>query len=47
MKHWSITSIHNKKTTTEHTVEAPWLTPTEEIQEDAIIREDDGFNFLG
>jgi histone-lysine N-methyltransferase SETMAR len=28
-------------------VEAPWLTTSEEIQESAISREDDGFNFLG
>jgi hypothetical protein len=34
------------KTTTEYEMEAPWLTPSEEIQEGAISREDDGFNFL-
>jgi hypothetical protein len=45
MKHGSITSIQNPKT--EHAVEAHWLTPSEEIQEGAIIREDDGFNFVG
>jgi hypothetical protein len=44
MKHGSITSIKNKKIT-EHAVEAPWLTPSEDIQECAISREDDGFNF--
>jgi hypothetical protein len=45
MKHRSITSIQNQKI--EHAVEAPWLTPSEEIQEVAISSEDDGFNFLG
>jgi hypothetical protein len=45
MKHGSITSIQNPKT--EHALEVSWLTPTEEIQEGVISREDDGFNFLG
>jgi hypothetical protein len=36
MKHGSITSIQK----TEHGVEAPLLTPDEEIQEGAISRED-------
>jgi hypothetical protein len=31
---------------TEHAGEAHWLTPSEEIQEDAIIREDYDFNFF-
>jgi hypothetical protein len=38
------TWVHAKK---QHTVEAPWLIPSEEIQEGAISREDDGFIFLG
>jgi hypothetical protein len=38
MKQGSITSL-------QPAVEAPWLTPSEEIQEDAISREDDGFSF--
>jgi hypothetical protein len=46
MKHRSITSIQNNKKT-ERAVKAPWLIPSEEIQEGAISREDDGFNFLG
>jgi hypothetical protein len=32
---------------TEPAVETPWLTPSEEIQEGIISREDDGFNFFG
>jgi hypothetical protein len=28
-------------------MEAPWLAPSEEIQEGAIRREDDGFNVFG
>jgi hypothetical protein len=32
---------------TEHAVEAPWLTPSEDIEEGAISREDDGFSCLG
>jgi hypothetical protein len=39
----TIISIQDHKT--KHTIEAPWLTPSEEIQEDAISREDDSFNF--
>jgi hypothetical protein len=35
------------KKTTEHAVEALWLNPSDEIQEGAICREEDGFNFLG
>jgi hypothetical protein len=34
MKHESTTSIQNKKT--EHAVEAPWLIPSEEIQEGSV-----------
>jgi hypothetical protein len=45
MKHGSITLNQNPKT--EHAVEAQWLTTSEKIQEGAISREDDGFNFLG
>jgi hypothetical protein len=32
---------------TEYAVEAHWLTPSEESKEDAISREDNGFNILG
>jgi hypothetical protein len=32
---------------TEHAVDAPWLIPSEEIQERATSREEDGFNILG
>jgi hypothetical protein len=45
MKYGSITSIQNKRK--QHAVEAPWLTPFEEIQEIVISREHDGFNILG
>jgi hypothetical protein len=44
MKHWSITSIKNKKP--ERAVGAPWFIPFEEIQVGAISREDDDFNFF-
>jgi hypothetical protein len=32
---------------TDHAVEVSWLTPSDEIQEGAISREDNVFNFLG
>jgi hypothetical protein len=35
------------KISTENAVEAPWLTPSEEIHEGAISREDDGFRYFG
>jgi hypothetical protein len=44
MKSGFITLIQKK---VEHTVKAPWLTPSEEILECTISREDDGFTFLG
>jgi histone-lysine N-methyltransferase SETMAR len=34
------------KRKTKHAVEGHWLTPSKEIQESAISREDDRFNFL-
>jgi hypothetical protein len=46
MKRGSITAIKNRKET-EHAVEAPWCTSSEEIQEGAISSEYDGFIFLG
>jgi hypothetical protein len=44
MKHGSITLIKIPKT--EHALEAPCVTPSEEIQ-GAISRKDDGFDLFG
>jgi hypothetical protein len=38
-------SLRSRIQKTENAVGAPWLTPSEEIQEGAISRDD--FNFLG
>jgi hypothetical protein len=39
-------SLRSRIQKLEHAVEAPWLIPSKDIQEEAISREDDGFNFL-
>jgi hypothetical protein len=39
-------SLRSRIQKTEHAMKAPWLNPSEEIQEGANSREDDGFNFL-
>jgi hypothetical protein len=40
-----IPSLLSRIQKTEHAVETPWLAASEEIQEGAISRENDGFNF--